>query len=437
MRLMREFLALSLAALLAVPAPALAQTIRVVLDAPVAVAPGLSAPVPFALAAPALSAPSLAPPAASFPVLPAPAIQAAPVAIAPVALQPRAAGLIAAIQPAPSAPGRPAEEQKADADKIFDGSAAEPYGEEASLPHAVGKGPADLDRKIAALGRTAAPRPWLEKGKVLLAYGGLTAAAVGMNAPFDRIGPLVVASIMAPMLSAMGLFFYGASQSAVTGAPLEGEAAKPSGETMAMISRLAAEAKVPAPARVKILPGTEIQAQVGARDDAGYEIRFTKAFESLRPEVQEGILRHEFAHERHHDMPWQVVKIFLAPLAPMIALMGADGKTPFEGVLIAAIAAAAILLFPASLKRSEYLADQYAASKTEGAGPLARFFIEDSEDSARAASALSGRPFSSESGLRRRAITAWDSLKRTFLAHPSHDRRIARLARLAAKEAKR
>lgn len=433
MRLSCRLLALLLTALTAAPAPSWAQTVRVTLQAPLGT-PAISAAVPLALSAPSLAAPSLAPLSAALPVLPAPAIRVAPVAASPAAAVP--AGIAASFQPTPSAPERPAEAQKAGSDQIFDGSATEPYGEGVSLPHAVGKGPvpADLDRRISTLGRVSAPRPWLEKTKIVLAYGGLTAAAVGLSAPFEHLGPLIVGAIMSPMLSFVGLFFYGASQSAVPGAPLEGEAAKPSPETMAMIARLAAEAKVPAPARVKILPGDKVQAQVGARDADGYEIRFTKAFESLRPEVKEGILRHEFAHERHHDMPWQIANIFMAPLPVMLGLMAMDGKGPLEAVLFAGIAAASILLFPASLQRSEYLADQYAASKPEGAGPLARFFVEDSENPARAASALTGKAFASETGWKRRAILAWDSIVRTFSAHPSHDRRIARLARLAAKE---
>jgi len=432
MRLPRRLLALALTALFGVPSPALAQTVRVTLEAPLAGAPAVSAPVPFALSAPALSAPSLAPLTASLPVLPAPAIQpvaaaaAVPAALAPAAaIQP--AALAAAIKPSASAPERPAEAQKADADKTFDGSAAlEPAAASEPVP--------GFESRIAALGRAPAPRPWLEKGKVVLAYGGLTAAAVGLHAPFEHVGPLVVAAIMAPMLSFMGLFFYGASQSATAGPALEGEAVQPSGESMAMIARLAKEAKVPPPARVKILPGEKVQAQVGARDDAGYEIRFTKAFESLRPEVKEAILRHEFAHERHHDMIWSIVKAFLAPLAPLIALMAADGKTTLEGAAIGAIIAASILLFPAALQRSEYLADQYAASKPEGSGPLARFFVEDDDHPARAASALSGRIYDSESGWKRRALVAWDYLSRSFRAHPSHDRRIARLVRISEKK---
>ncbi len=427
MSLTRKFLAVVLTALIAVPAPLYAQTIRVTVETPLTGAPAFSAPVPFALSAPALSAAGLTPLSASIPVLPAPAIGVMPVVAVPSALA-------VAVRPVPATPDKPAEAQKADADKIFDGSASpeEPVAVAASaaIP--------DLDRRIAALGRVAAPRPWLEKSKVLLSYGGLTAAAVGLNAPFEHVGPMVVAAIMSPMLSFVGLFFYAASQqSVVPGASLEGEEVKPSGETMAMIARLAAEAKVSAPARVKVLPGDKVQAQVGARDSAGYEIRFTKSFESLRPEVKEAILRHEFAHERHHDMPWGIVGMFLAPLPIMIGLMGMTGKGPLEGLLLGAITATAVLLLPASFQHSEYLADQYAASKAEGAGPLARFFIEDSENPARAASALSGKEFASESGWKRRAIMAWDSIARTFSAHPSHDRRIARLARLAAKEAKR
>ncbi len=434
MRFPREFLALVLAALVAVPAPAMAQVVRVTLPAPIG-APVFSAPVPAALIAPSFAAPALAPLIASFPVLPAPAPllaasgRAATSPYGSVAIVP--AAIAATITPAPSSPERPAEARKAEAAELFDGSAAS----DAGAP--VYAGPADLDRQIAALGRVAAPRPWLEKTKVVLAYGGLTAAADGLNAPFEHLGPMIVGAIMSPMLSVVGLFFYGASQSAVTGAGLEGEAVRPSPETTAMIARLAVEAKVAAPARVKVIPGDKVQAQVGARDADGYEIRFTKAFESLPAREREAILRHEFAHERHHDMPWQIVNMFLAPLPIMIGLMGMDGKGPLEGLLLGTIAAASILLFPASLQRSEYLADQYAASKPEGAGPLARFFVEDSENPSRAASALSGKAFASENGWKRRAIMAWDSIKRTFSAHPSHDRRIARLARLAAKEAKR
>ena len=90
-----------------------------------------------------------------------------------------------------------------------------------------------------------------------------------------------------------------------------------------------------------------------------------------------------------------------------------------------------------NVRRSEYLADQYAASKPEGAGPLARFFIEDDENPARAATALDGRPFVNESKWKRRALLTWDWLKTSYKAHPSHDRRIARLARLSAKEVNR
>lgn len=421
MKFPRKLLALVLAALCIAPGPAMAQTVRVTLQAPLG-APAFTAPVPLALSAPSFAAPSLASPlAASIPVLPAPAIQIAPVAAVPAAIA-------ATIMPAPSAADQPGESQKAAADQAFDGSYILEDTEPVAAPTL------DLDRKLATLGRVSAPRPWLEKSKVVLAYGGLTAAAVALNAPFDHIGPMVVGAIMSPMLSFMGMFFYGASQSAVDGPAPEGEAVKPSPETMAMIARLAAEAKVPMPARVKVMPGDKVQAQVGARDDKGYEIRFTKAFENLRPEVKEGILRHEFAHERHHDMPWMLANAFMAPLPVMMSLMSVDGNSTLEGLAVAAIAAAAIVMFPATLRRSEYLADQYAASKPEGAAPLARFFIEDDENPARAATALVGRPFAAETGWKRRALLAWDWLKTSYKAHPSHDRRIARLARLSAKE---
>ena len=126
--------------------------------------------------------------------------------------------------------------------------------------------------------------------------------------------------------------------------------------------------------------------------------------------------------------------MFMAPLPIMIGLLGMIDKPDAFGWLVGAIAATSVLLFPTAIQHSEYLADQYAASKPEGAAPLARFFIEDSEHPERTASALSGTPFSSETGWKRRAVSAWDRMKTLFGAHPAHDRRIARLVRLSEKE---
>ncbi len=454
MKLSRKFLALALTAAFAVPGPAMAQTIRVAIEAPVGGVPALTVPVPFALSAPSLVAPSLSPLTASFPVLSAPAITpvlvAVPAALAPVvpvAAKPadmhptHVEALVAGIKPAPSAPDASAETRKAGADTTFDGSIAKEESAAVPAESYVVEKESDVDLKLSKLGRVPPPRPWIEKGKVLLAYGGLSASAVAMHAPFDRIGPLVIGLIMAVPLTFMWMMFYTASQSVGAGTAnaeakvlAQTEDPKPSAESLALIARLAVEAKVPPPARVKIMPGDKVNAQVGLKDDAGYEIRFTKSFEALRPDVQEAIMRHEFAHQRHHDMSWQVVKMFLTTIPIMVGLLGMTDKPDVMGVLVAAITAAAVLLFPVSLQHSEYLADQYAASHPEGAGPLARFFIEDSEKPERAASALSGREFSSETGWRRRAIMFWDSLKRVFSAHPSHDRRIARLVRLAEKK---
>lgn len=471
MKLLRKLLAPVLAALIAAPAPVVAQTIRVTLQAPLTGAPAISGPSLTAFGG-GTSSPygSVAPLSASLLVLPSPAIAPAPIApvapvalipsikpaaAAPVSVQPRAEALIAAMRPAPSTPDAPVEERKAIADAQFDGAASktttEPYGEGVSLPDAVGKGPRlevpGLDHKTSKLGRVPAPRPWVEKGKVLLAYGGLTASAVALHAPFDRIAPLVIALVLAAPMAMVAMMFMVAGQSVAPAAPgvneeakalAQTEALKPSAEMMALLERLAAEAKVPMPARVNVIAGEKVQAMVGGGDEhnPGYEIRYTKALEALRPEAQEAIMRHEFAHRRHHDGGWGVVTMILTTTPMMVALLGVTDKPDYMGWIAGAIAATSVLLFPASQQHSEYLADQYAASKPEGSGPLARFFIEDSENPVRAASALSGREFSSETGWKRRAIMFWDSLKTLFSAHPSHDRRIARLARLAAKEKK-
>ena len=426
-------LAAVLAVLVAVPAPVLAQTIRLSVETPSLSATAVPNSLSPLLAAPSLSPASLSPLSASIPLLPAPAIQPLAAAI-PVSLPavPAAFPAAAEFRPAPSAPERPAdlsvEAAKSQADARFDASATRP--ESGAVPVLA---PAVVAR-TSALGRATAPRHWLEKGKVIAAYGGLTAAGLAFHAPFDRIAPLVLAVIMSPLVSVIwGIFYSAAQQGATAAAPKITTDRHPEPATLERLSRLAAEAKLPPPARVGVLGTDEVQAFAGAHDAAGYEIQISAGLEKLPVDEQEAILRHELAHIRHHDAHWTMATMFMTPLPVSLVLLGMIDKPDALGWLAGAIAATSILLFPASLKHSEYLADQYAASKPEGAGPLARFFLRDAPNPERAASALSGKAFSSETGWTRAALLGWDRLKTLFSAHPSHDQRVARLARVADK----
>lgn len=420
---------LILAALLLVPSPGFAQTVRVVVETPVLSAPAFTPGVSAALSSPISLSPAAASLTGSLSVLPAPVIAvAAPTAAVPAALIPATA--VFAI---PAAADVPAESAKAESDVRFDASASQAatVPEPVAAPSVPG-----LENSLAKLGPVRAPNQWVEKGKVTLAYAGLTASAVAFHYPFDRIAPLVLAVVMAVPMTFMWMMFYTYGQSSAKGGETKivGDV-QPKPETLERVARLAKEAKLPPPARLRVVEGEKVQAAAGNHDETGYEIRLSQGLEALRPEVQDAILRHEFAHIRHHDAHWTVATMFMAPLPIMIGLFGMIDKPDAFGWLVGAIAATSVLLFPASLQHSEYMADQYAASKPDGAAPMARFFVEDSENPVRAASALSGVPFATETGWKRRAVAAWDRMKTMFKAHPSHDRRTARLARLAKKNA--
>lgn len=120
MKFVKKVFAPILALLLAVPAPALAQTLRLVVETPALSASAVPAAFNALSVAPSLSPVSLSPLSASIPLLPAPAI-ASPVAVRPVvaaALVPRDAAASA-----PDSSDIPPEAAKATADAAFDGSA--------------------------------------------------------------------------------------------------------------------------------------------------------------------------------------------------------------------------------------------------------------------------------------------------------------------------
>lgn len=157
MRRTRGILAPVLAFFLAFPGGAAAQLVRVTLNAP-SVAPAPFASVPLALSGPALSLAGLSPLALTLSVLPTPSIQAKPVEAVPVALKSQTSAppaFVQAVQPAASAPERPGEAVKAEADAVFDGSTAKEAAAPAvSVP--------DLDRRVARLARLAEKNAGLE-----------------------------------------------------------------------------------------------------------------------------------------------------------------------------------------------------------------------------------------------------------------------------------
>lgn len=292
-----------------------------------------------------------------------------------------------------------------------------------------------LDDRLAELGPVKKPVQWVEHLKNSAWSALLTGAAVLMHAPYDRVAPLVLGAVMGAMMGFMGIFFYSVAQQGIAkpvAPPKVMSELQPKPETMEMIARIAKEAGLSAPERVRVLDMDEIQAFAGGiENSSGYELRWSRGAEAGNADSFEAIMRHELSHAKGKDNLWTVVAAFLAGLPSGIALTSLMDKPESFGWLAAAIAVAAVLLMPWTLRRHEYTADQFAASAPKGGAPLARYFIADSPDQARAESALSGVPFASVPEKSRKWVSLWDHMTHAFKSHPSHDRRIARLARLA------
>lgn len=260
---------------------------------------------------------------------------------------------------------------------------------------------------------TVVPAPPVRSTRLALAGGwlGLAGLAALTHAPFERVGPLIVSLFLSFGVSFMWSFILGAMSSMRPPAP----AAPPvpadprEARLRRRVDALAAREGMPGPKRLKIIGSGARQAQAGGWAD-DYELRVHTGILELPDEQQEAVLTHELGHVKHEDSLFTGLTIFLAPLAPAIALTSgiiSDGRSMWA-VPFAAAAVAGYLL---SSRLSEYHADQFAARAQKTVKPLVDFFRYDT--------AASPRP------------TLVERLASVVSAHPSHARRIARLLRLS------
>jgi Zn-dependent protease with chaperone function len=248
------------------------------------------------------------------------------------------------------------------------------------------------------------------------------------HAPFDRVGPLVVGLVMAPMMSFMWAFIAGTMSHAkqTAGRPADDEAAAGRWDAWrAKISPLTEQAGLPAPSKLTVRGGSAVQAMAGG-SPSDYELVVHGGMDHFPADQQEAVLRHELGHVKHYDSWSTAAQMFLATIGPMTAVMAgaiSDARTWLALPLLAAT----VPLWFASKRMDEYHADQHAAHAQGSAAPLIRFFVSDSDDREDALRAAEGLPPAPKPFWRR----SWTALKGVVAGHPSHEKRIARLRALS------
>lgn len=373
-------------------------------------------------------APSIAPLPAFLP--PAGAVPAAAAADAP-----KASVQLEAVSAPEAAPARSDGDASADAARRWDAaakSAGEADAVDAGVGSLVASGLEAASDAPSVPGRAVpAPRVAAARAAQLASWAGLLGLAALAHAPFANTPALIVSVVMGALTGFMLAFFISAAQGdSGWGSPGPAPKERPIPEAekdaaRARVGELAAEAKLPAPARFTTVDLAIINAQAGGEAKDSEVVVYGGVLDLPRAQ-RDAVLRHEIAHVKHGDSKWTAFTYMTAAAPTMVALMsGIAGDSHAWSAL--PILVASLFLVGESKKRAEFHADQYAAHRAgdvEGmAGALRAIERQEAEDRAIPPATRWEAAHRAWSDAYRKVAWVWAS-------HPSHESRIKRLEAL-------
>jgi len=272
--------------------------------------------------------------------------------------------------------------------------------------------------------------------KVFVLLAGLTSLFVAIGGYFGGQSGMVLAFVFAGL---MNLVMYFASSTLVLrmyGARVVTEAEAP--DLYAMVDRLRQRAGLPMPT-LAIAPHAQPNAFATGRNPQHAVVAVTEGIlQVVSRDELEGVLAHELAHIKNHDMLLQTISATFAGAISNLAHFGLffggrddENSNPVAGIAMAILAPIAAMLIQFAISRQrEFKADAVGAQ-------------------------ISGRPRSLASALRKRDTAAHripmnvapavaplaqvnplaayrGGIASLFSTHPSTDERVARLEALAA-----
>jgi Zn-dependent protease with chaperone function len=344
--------------------------------------------------------------------------------------------------------------------------------EEVRRPQLSAPDQARLDAAVADFGPIPAPPVVRGKAVGMLPWAATAVAGLAPHLLSDRIAPMIMALVFAPLMSLMWGVFAGSMSSAVEKVPAgrpEAEADQARWDYWHEKAKLAASsAKLPSPKTLTVKDVDVVQAQAGGSPN-DYQFVVYKGLDAFPEKQQEAVMHHEAGHVKHHDSLWTMIQMFAVTLGPTLAMMAgaafgaaAGVNGPVQGAISLgqAVSAAAaevprasdpaqylsLLMIPMILasiplwyknkKRDEYHADQHAAHVMGSPEHMVRFFVENSETDAEREAVLraaEGKPALKEKpvGWIAKALAAWRALRLMVSSHPTHEQRVRRLRALS------
>ena len=276
--------------------------------------------------------------------------------------------------------------------------------------------------------------------KVFVLMAGLTALVVG-------IGQMIGGSsgaIMALVLSAgMNLFMYWSSSSLVLrsyGAKVVTEAEAP--ELYRMVDRLRQNAGLPMPT-LAIAPHAQPNAFATGRNPEHAVVCVTEGILKLvNKDELEGVLAHELAHIKNHDMLLQTIAATMAGaisnLAQFAFFFGGshsddeEGGSPFGGLLMLILGPIAAMIIQMAISRQrEFKADAVGAQISGKPLALAGALMKLENGARRIPMDVSpsAAPLAIVNPL---AAFSMGGVKKLFATHPPTEERVAALEAIAS-----
>jgi heat shock protein HtpX len=273
--------------------------------------------------------------------------------------------------------------------------------------------------------------------KVFVLMAGLTALFVAIGGAIGGQSGMLIALLLG---GAMNFIMYWTSSSMVLrayGAQVVGPAEAP--DLYAMVDRLRQRAGLPMPT-VAIAPHDQPNAFATGRNSEHAVVCVTRGILNLiTPDELEGVLAHELAHIKNHDMLLQTIAATLAGaitnLAQLAFFFGGrsddDGGSPYAGLLMVILAPIAAVLIQFAISRQrEFKADAVGAEISGRPRSLANALVKMDTLAHRIPMNVSPSvaPLAQVNPL----AAYRGGFGRLFSTHPPTEERVARLEALAA-----
>jgi heat shock protein HtpX len=273
--------------------------------------------------------------------------------------------------------------------------------------------------------------------KVFVLMAGLTALFIAIGGAIGGQTGMILALVLA---GATNFFMYWASAAMVLRAyGARVVTAAEAGDLYAMVNRLRERAGLPMPT-IAIAPHEQPNAFATGRDPNHAVVCVTSGILRLMPaEELEGVLAHELAHIKNHDMLLQTIAATMAAavsnLANFAFFFGGrnddEGGSPYAGLLMAIVAPIAAMLIQFAISRQrEFKADAVGAEISQRPLELANALTRLDAYARRIPMHVSPAvaPLAQVNPL----AAYQGGLSRLFSTHPATEERVARLRALVS-----